>query len=131
MTSSLSKTGGSACKYIKKYKHCITPCKIVHNNRNKKHKWFCKKTKRCSGKDPKHRKKHGKKLRRTKKVKKVYKKEKEPVAEKKEEQQPEQPPATTSFTAAATNTISSLSSDITNRASNLFGTKPEEEKKPE
>ena len=118
MSLSLSKSGGSACRYIKHSKHCITPCKIVHNNKNKKHKWFCKKTKRCSGKDPKHRKKHGK---RTKK--RVLKSEKED--EKKEEEQP-QPPAATSFTAAATNTIS----DITNRATNLFGpNKPEEPKK--
>ena len=42
-------SGGSACKYIKKAKNCISPCKKVHNEKTK-HKWYCKKTKRCSGK---------------------------------------------------------------------------------
>ena len=122
------KTGGSACRYIKKAKQCITPCKVVHNNKNKNHKWFCKKTKRCSGKDPKHRhkKKSGK---RTKKSKGEPKPKPETAAESEKKEEPA--PATTSFTAAATNTISNISSNISNSANNLFGAKPEEEKKSE
>ena len=27
--------GGSACKYIKKEKQCIRPCKVVHNDKTK------------------------------------------------------------------------------------------------
>ena len=45
----MQKLGGSACKYIKKQKYCIRPCKKVHNE-NTKRKWYCKQTKRCSRK---------------------------------------------------------------------------------
>jgi hypothetical protein len=49
MTESKNTLGGSACKYIKKQKYCIRPCKKVHNE-NTKRKWYCKQTKRCSRK---------------------------------------------------------------------------------
>ena len=55
-----NRNGGSACKYIKKANYCISPCKKVHNDKIK-HKWYCKKTKRCSGKQRKHKNKTMKK----------------------------------------------------------------------
>ena len=66
MSKSLS-SGGSACKYIKKEKQCITPCNVVHN-KNTKHNWYCKKTKRCSGKMKKKRSKNSKKTKKSKKM---------------------------------------------------------------
>jgi hypothetical protein len=51
----MSRIGGSACKYIKKSKHCITPCTKVHNSRIK-HKWYCKQTKKCFDVKKRHKK---------------------------------------------------------------------------
>jgi len=51
----MSKIGGSACKYIKKSKHCITPCAKVHNSRIK-HKWYCKQTRKCFDVKKRHKK---------------------------------------------------------------------------
>lgn len=119
MSTIIPKIGGSACKYIKKTKQCITPCKIVHNSKVN-HKWYCKKTKRCSG-----RKRHHKKKSSGKKTKKSYPKKE--VVEKKEEEV-EEVVEPTSFTSTAKKTISS----ITETAQNLFGeNKPEEPKKQE
>lgn len=125
MSPIIPKIGGSACKYIKKSKQCITPCKIVHNNKVN-HKWYCKKTKRCSGRKRHHKKKSSSTKKSssssTKKSsssssKKSYPKKE--VEEKKEEEEVVEP---TSFTSTAKNTISS----ITETAKNIFGeTKPE------
>ena len=116
-------SGGSACKYIKKSKHCITPCKIVHN-KNIKHKWYCKKTKRCSGK------RKSKNMNKTKKTKKSYKikKTKKSVSslgeEKKENNETiekiEEKPDSTSFTNVAANTIT----NITKAATDLVNPPP-------
>ena len=119
-------SGGSACKYIKKSKHCITPCKVVHN-KNTKHKWYCKKTKRCSGK------RKSKNTNKTKKTKKSYKikktkksvsslgEEKIEKIEKKETiEKIEEKPDSTSFTNVAANTIT----NITKAATDLVNPPP-------
>lgn len=111
-TNNKNTFGGSACKYIKKSKQCITPCKIVHN-KNTKHKWYCKKTKRCSGK---RKSKNTNKNKKTYKIKKTYKSEKNEKIEKIEEEKP----VSTSFTKVAANTIT----NITKAATDLVNPPP-------
>jgi len=52
----MSKIGGTACKYIKKAKYCVSPCTKIHNSKTK-HKWYCKQTKRCKTNNKKNKKK--------------------------------------------------------------------------
>ena len=63
----MPKIGGSACKYIKKAKNCISPCTKIHSSKLK-HKWYCKQTKKCI-----HDKKKRKKTIKRKSIKKVEK----------------------------------------------------------
>lgn len=69
----MSKIGGSACKYIKKAKYCISPCAKIRNSRLK-HKWYCKQTKKCF-KDKTKKRKYRKTMKQKPKTEKTEKKE--------------------------------------------------------
>jgi hypothetical protein len=66
----MPKLGGTACKYIKKAKYCVSPCTKIHNSKTK-HKWYCKQTKKCVNKNKKHKKKRTIKRNKSKSVEKT------------------------------------------------------------
>jgi hypothetical protein len=70
----MSKIGGSACKYIKKAKNCISPCAKIRNSRLK-HKWYCKQTKKCFKDNKNKKRKHRKTMKQKSKNEKTEKKE--------------------------------------------------------
>jgi hypothetical protein len=111
-------SGGSACKYIKKAKNCISPCKKVHNEKTK-HKWYCKKTKRCSGK-PRKRMKKSKTMKKSKKS--VSKPES--VVESKPESVVESKPVVESNPENITNVATKAFSDFSKAASSFVNPNP-------
>ena len=116
-------SGGSACKYIKKANYCISPCKKVHNDKTKR-KWYCKKTKRCSGKQ----RKMMKKSKTMKKSKKSVSKPESFVESKSViESKPES--VVESKSESITNVASKAFSDFSKAASNFVN--PSKEKTEE
>ena len=115
-------SGGSACKYIKKANHCINPCKKVHNDKTKR-KWYCKKTKRCSGKQ----RKRMNKSKTMKKSKKSVSKP-EPVVESNSVVEPNSVVESNSVvepkTESITNVASKAFSDFSKAASNFVNPNP-------
>ena len=127
-----NRNGGSACKYIKKANYCISPCKKVHNDKIK-HKWYCKKTKRCSGKQRKHKNKTMKKS-KSKNIVSNVQLESESESESKTELS-EKPVSTIENTSVNENTengnITSIASkafsDFSKAASNLVNSNKSKE----